>query len=303
MRVKKRRFKTEGYEHIYCRSANKAILFFDDIDRLAYYTAFSSRARKTGVVVLGLSIMFDHVHHLSAFTTADGMSSFMRDHLSFFALEYNEDMGKHGPVFEKAYGNAPKCGDKKIRTAIAYVANNHTEKKLCARVEECRWNFVAYLGSDYPYSERIQLDKASRKLRRSIAAVRSCDGPIGYRRLRNMFDGLNEKEKEQLTDFIITHYYPIDREAVLSFYGGDYQTMLTALNSNTGNEYDIQEDFDPDSHQIYTKMIDICKRSSYEHNLKRMQVATHTQKRFIADTLQKLTGATARQLQKFLALN
>ena len=118
-----------------------------------------------------------------------------------------------------------------------------------------------------------------------------------------MFDGLNEKEKEQLTDFIITHYYPIDREAVLSFYGGDYQTMLTALNSNTGNEYDIQEDFDPDSHQIYTKMIDICKRSSYEHNLKRMQVATHTQKRLIADTLQKLTGATARQLQKFLALN
>ena len=202
MRVKKRRFKAEGYEHVYCRSANKAILFFDDIDRLAYYTAFSSRARKTGVVVLGLSIMFDHIHHLSAFATADGMSSFMRDHLSFFALEYNEDMGKHGPVFEKAYGNAPKYGDKKIRTAIAYVANNHTEKKLCARVEECRWNFVAYLGSDYPFSERIQLDKASRKMRRSIAAVRSCDGPIGYRRLRNLFDGLNEKEKEQLKEQI-----------------------------------------------------------------------------------------------------
>ena len=72
MRVKKRRFKAEGYEHVYCRSANKAILFFDDIDRLAYYTAFSSRARKTGVVVLGLSIMFDHIHHLSAFATADG---------------------------------------------------------------------------------------------------------------------------------------------------------------------------------------------------------------------------------------
>lgn len=303
MRVKKRRFKAEGYEHIYCRSANKTILFFDDIDRLVYYTAFSSGARKAGVTVLGLSIMFDHIHHLSSFATSERMSSFMRDHLSFFALEYNEDMGKHGPVFEKAYGNAPKYGDKVIRTAIAYVANNHTEKRLCARVEDCRWNFVAYLGSDHPFSEKIQLDKASRKLRRSIASVRSCDGPIGYRRLRNMFEGLSEKEKEQLEDFIITKYYPIDREIVLSFYGGDYQTMLTALNSNTGNEYDIKEDYDSDSHLIYRKMIDICKRSSYQHNLKRMQMAPPAQKRLIADTLQKLTGATVRQLRKFLALN
>lgn len=302
MRVKKRRFKPEGYEHIYCRSADKTILFFDDIDRLAYYTAFSSRARKEGVTVLALAIMFDHIHHLSGFANADAMASFMRDHLSFFALEYNEDMGKHGPVFEKAYGNAPKSGTKRIRTSIAYIDNNHTEKQLCARVEECRWNFVAYLASDHPFSEKIQMDKASRKLRRAIAKVRACDGPIGYRRLRSMFDGLDKKETEQLTDYIISKYYPIDREAVLSYYGGDYQTMLTALNSNTGNEYDIKEDFDPGSHQIYVKMIDLCKRSSYRHNLKRIQVATPSQKRFIADTLIKLTDVNRHQLQKFLAL-
>ena len=303
MRVKKRRFKAEAYEHIYCRSANKTILFFDDIDRLAYYTAFSSQARKENVTVLALAIMFDHIHHLSGFSNPEDMASFMRNHLSFFALEYNHDMEKHGPVFEKAYGNAPKSGEKKIRTAIAYVDNNHVEKKLCARVEECRWNFVAYLGSDHPYSEKLQLDKASRKLRRAISSVRSCNGPIGYRRLRNLFDGLDPKEKEQLTDFIITHYYPIDREAVLSYYGGDYQTMLTALNSNTGNEYDFKEEFDPGSHQVYVKMIELCKRSSYRHNLKKMQVAPQSQKRFIAETLMRMTDANYHHLQKFLALN
>lgn len=302
MRVKNRRFKPEAYEHIYCRSADKSILFFDDIDRLVYFTAFSSRAKKEGVIVLALAIMFDHIHILSAFPNIDTMSSFMRDHLSFFALEYNDDMGKHGPVFEKAFGNAPKSGDKKIRTAIAYVDNNHSEKNLCARAEECRWNFVAYLASDHPFSEKLQLEKASRKLRRAVTAIRSCDGPLGYARLRNLFAGLDEKEKEQLTDYIITKYYPIDRDAVLSFFGGDYPTMLTALNANTGNEYDIREDFDPGSHQAYVRLIELCNRSSYRQNLKRIQLASTSQKTAIADTLMKLTGVNPQQLAKFLAL-
>ena len=52
---------------------------------------------------------------------------------------------------------------------------------------------------------------------------------------------LNERERSQLVDYIISVYNCIDYHFLTGCYGS-YQDMLLAVNSNTGSEYDIKEE-------------------------------------------------------------
>ena len=114
------------------------------------------------------------------------------------------------------------------------------------------------------------------------------------------------KRKIALTDagksyFVIFTYLPLDKEELFVLYG-DYENMLTAINSNTGSEYDIKEDFDNSPHTIYRDLLKVCLHSSFADNPKAMLVLRQSEKRRIADILQNKTGATFWQLKKFLGL-
>ena len=302
MRVRKRRIKENAFQHIYQNTVRGVLLFYSDMDRLVYYTAFAVAARKYQVQVLALSLMYDHTHSSVRLKDPSKMGDFVRDYTSFYAMEFNRDIGRHGPLFRCAYGNAPKVGAKQIRTNVAYIDNNAVEKQLYGKAEEDRWNLVAFLDSDHPFSMKIDRRHASRGLLRSLKRVEAfskANAYLPYHILRSLFDGLNEKEKEQLTDFILQVYLPIDKEEVFLLYG-DYQTLLTAVNSNTGSEYDIKEVFENEPHTIYRELIRVCQSSSYADNPKAMLVLPATKKKWIADILQQRTGATYYQLKKFL---
>jgi len=303
MRVRKRRFSGGVPEHIYIRGVRKQILFFDTIDRLVYYTRYAVTVRKKNIKTLALSIMYDHLHGLCVFENTTEMSELIRDHLSCFAREYNLDAERTGPLFECAFGSAPKESVKKTRSAIIYIGNNHVEKDLCKKAEDCRWSFVAYLNSDHPFSERIDKKHISDKLKLAISCVDSrCKAgiPLSYPALRSYYSGLNEVETEQLTDYIIVSYYPVDRQAVLSYFDGDYNTFLTALHSTTGNEYDIGEDYSVNSHQRIEQIIKLCTNSSFKGNIKRIQTQTKDKKGVIAGILRERTGASLHEIKKLL---
>ena len=78
---------------------------------------------------------------------------FMRDATRWYALLFNKYYGRKGSVFTPRFGSASKVGDKKVRTAIAYLYNNPVERKICVRAEAYRWNFLAYAGR-YPFGLR-----------------------------------------------------------------------------------------------------------------------------------------------------
>lgn len=303
MRVRKRKIVENVPEHIYVRGVRKQTLFFDDIDRLVYYTRYAVSARKRGVKTLALSIMYDHLHGLSIYEGFDGMSAHTRDCLACFARDYNVDADRKGPLFECAFGSAPKTSVKSIRSAIIYIGNNQVEKHLCDRAEECRWSFVAYLASNHPYSEAMDKNRMSDKLKLAVSCVDSREKanlPLSYPALRFYFKGLSAKETEQLKDYIIGKYYPIDKEEVLSFFDGDYEKLLTALHATSGNDYDIKEDYTVKSDEIFFHLIQCCTRSSFRHNLKRIQTETAERKRKIAEILKQKTGASEFELRKFL---
>lgn len=305
MRGHKRRMPPETFQHIYQRSINQFIIFYSREDRLVYFTIFAVLARTYRIVVLALALMFDHIHSLIQASERKTYATFIGVVTLTFALAYNRDSGRKGALFEKAYSNAPKRRDKDVRTCIAYNYNNSVEKKLFARAEEDRWNFLAYVDNPHPFSAPIDRKKASKKLIRSMEAAtryHKRNEYLDYPVVRALFDGLGVDEREQLLDFIISLYLPIDRERLLGFYKS-YEDMVIAINSNTGSEYDINEFFDPESHQDFAQMLEITGRSSFADDPRSIILAPLAQRRQIANTLLRLTGGSRNHVKRFLHLD
>ena len=304
MRGHKRKLPPDTFEHIYLRSVNQFVIFYSMEDRLVYYTVFSVLAKRYGITVLALALMFDHIHHLIKAVSEERYAKFVGVTTSTFAMAYNRDSGRKGPLFEKAYGNAPKRKEKDVRTGIAYDYNNSVEKRLFNRAEQDRWNLLAYIDSPHPFSKEIDRKTASQKLLRSMDAAVLYHGRnryLDYSVVRRLFDGLSPKEHEQLLDFIISLYLPVDKETLLSFYK-DYDAMVLAINSNTGKEYNLDEVYDPESHQDFARMLELLKRSSFAADPRSIILVPNEQKRKIAATLLSRTGGSLNHVKRFLHL-
>ncbi|MBP5487993.1 MAG: transposase [Bacteroidales bacterium] len=232
--------------HVYQRSVDWGVIFYTRHDCLVFYTLFSVFVRKYNVQVLGLAIMYNHFHILIAAQYRAQIEQFVSVITSLFARYYNDDTGLGGAVFHKSFGSSVKYNDKDIRTAAGYLYNNHTNKKLCDKADEIRWNFLPYAHNKYPFSDPIVLNKSRKVLRRAIKLIdslRKQELYLGYSFLRTIFKGLTPTEKEQVTDYIISSYSCIDFPTLECLYRS-YDEMVYSFNANTFNEYDITESKD-----------------------------------------------------------
>ena len=242
--MKKRKFVEGGLNHTYQRTVSGFNIFYEIEDYLVYYTIYSIMALKYEVVVYGLCLMIDHIHSLCVAKDRERFSRFMSHVANVFVREYNSEHGRSGALFDRPFGSAIKRGLKLIRTAISYLYNNPVERYLCKYAQEYRWNFLAYGQSPNPFSEPLVLRKSSAALRRAVKEVNASHMDkrhLTYAQLRRLLAPLDEKEKNQLVDHIATRYSVIRYDMLtIKCYDG-YQTMLTAINSNAGSEYDIDE--------------------------------------------------------------
>lgn len=303
MMKRKRRFYTDAATHVYQRAVNGFNIFYTLEDRLVFYTVFSHFVRKCRIKVSGLCLMIDHIHTLVHARTRQELSSFILLYTSLYARLFNASRRRNGRLFEKSFGSAPKCGDKKTRTAISYVLNNPVEKGMCGRAEDYRWNFLSYAETANPFSDAVKIEAASKPLRRAMSEVRRFrdeDMYLGYVVLRRLYKSLGAKDRERLTDYIITIYNPIDYGLAKSYYGS-YEDMLVAVNSNTGSEYNIHEEYNPYSDSVYQTISDFIQET-LKIDLWQIVSLSDEDKIRIADLLRKQLPVTNRQLCKFLHL-
>ena len=304
-RVRRRRFLEDEVHHIYQRTINRFNIFYDLEDYLVYYTIFSVAARQYGVIVLGLCLMFDHIHMLIKTGVRVRMSEFVRQVTCMFVREQNNDVGRKGSLFQARFGSAPKRGLKLLRTAIAYLFNNPVEKKLCARAEEFRWNFLAYAVSSHPFSDPLIIGQASRSLKRAIKEVdlaESEDRHLRYAQLKRLLSKLNERERMQLVDHIISIYNPFDYDEIIKCYGS-YEDMLTAINSNTGSEYDIKEERYKFSDMEYVRMIDILHDAAGLKDIRKVTGLAIDEKMRLLELLRKHLSCGNLPIAKFLHIH
>ena len=299
---RRRRFIPGECNHVYQRTINGFVLFYDLEDFLVCYMIMSVVARKYKVSILEICFMIDHIHLLIVAETCEELAAFLRDYTSVYVLEYNGAVGRKGQMFHKSFGSAPKKGEKKTRATIVYVGNNPVEKKLCKRAEEYRWNFLKYMSAAESDSVRMPEIGISRALRRCMNLVKAfskTNAYINYTLLRHLFEGLNDVEKESLTDYIIKCYSPFKANGISAYYE-NWEQMMMAMHSTTGSEHDIKETFHAGSDKIYQDMIGYLKKEYKINVVREVTVLPLDEKLRIADELKKHTGATPYEIKKFL---
>lgn len=301
---KRRRFYGGEVNHVYQRTTSGNNLFYGYEDFLTFFTIMSIAARSSQVKVIAMTLMYNHFHALIVAKSISQLSDFMNHACSWFARESNHFTGKSGQLLKKNFGSAPKWNDKDVRTAINYVGNNPVEKKICTCPEQYRWNFLQYAVTPNPFSEPLVLRRASKRMRRAVKEVVSMsrlDLPLKFNMIRRLFNGLDVAEIEQLVDFVIAEYNFIDYEAAISYYGS-YSKMLEAMNSNTGSEYDIQEEWNPDSDLTYQRMVEYVQKAMPDMPAGRVPSLPDAEKLKLSETFTHMS-ATPRQIARFLHLS
>lgn len=291
----------ETFLHVYQRTSDKGVFLYRIQERIMLYTIFCVVSRSRKITITALAFMFTHVHALiHNCSPADG-KSFMGKVLSTFTRELNQDSGRTGSLFGRASCSLKKNG-KAIRSSVAYVYNNSTEKKLYKRAIDDRWDFLAYALSDHPFSERITIRKASYRLEKSIQAVKGDYARGNYlklQRIRHLFKGLTGSETQQLIDYIIVKYSFIDYSLAINYFK-DFESMVTAIDSNTGSEYEIKEEFELGSDKPYARMCVFANSTGLLNDDMRIYRLTKAEKERLVQYLTMKTGAAPYQVFKFL---
>ncbi|MBR5100169.1 MAG: transposase [Bacteroidales bacterium] len=304
MKGRSRVFKVGALHHIYQRTINGYLIFYSVRDFLVFFTLFCTVARKYDIKVLGICLMYDHIHVLVVAGSKAAMSAFVCEYTCRFSRQRNRRYNREGDFFRHRYGSAPKVDEKKARTAIAYLYNNPVEKKLCRFAEEFQWDFLAYAKSDHPFSHPLRLNCASKPLRRAIAEVRQlrdADSPLRYEFIDRIIKNLSSEEILQLTDYIVVQYNCIDYSDLSSYYE-DFQSLLTAVHSNTGSEYQIKEIVLPGSDAIYKRMMTTIRKMTGCRDMREVLSLSDSEKQRLAWILAAETGATPRQISKMLQM-
>ena len=300
----RRKFVNEEVNHTYQKTVSGFNVFYEVEDYLVYYTIFSVMSVRYGITIYGLCLMIDHLHSLVRAPDASVFSRFMSNVTIQFVKEFNKARRRTGGLFCENFGSAPKLGTKFLRTAIAYLFNNPVERFLCRSAQEYRWNFLAYAVSDHPFSEPLVLRAASRKLR---SAIKEVDGTatrnrhLTYVQLKRLLKGLERKERNQLIDYIVVRYNVIRYDILTTKCYDGYENMLIAINSNTGSEYEIQEQKWSRSDTEYRDLYQYVHSCGYDDAGDIISLDTDTKLTLMMDMMRK-TRASKLQICKYLHL-
>lgn len=245
-------------QHIYQRGKDHGVIFYTTEDRLVYYTLAAVNAKKYSIIVPAASIMFTHLHQSVIAASLENIRAYLHDTGTSFTRLYNNRYKRKGKLFERLPGRAQKFGAKDKRSNLIYVYNNHVEKGLCRQASEERWSFLAYAASDHPFSKPIMLSKASSSIRKALHLIDrriAKQKGLEYTDLDKVTASLTEEEIEQFIDYVISRYALIDFGYATAFFG-TLDNMILAINSTTGGEYEINEDY---TRYKDTAYIELCK--------------------------------------------
>ncbi len=89
--------------HIFQRARNGFVVFYNVKDSLFFITSFCIIARRHGVKVLALCLMYNHVHILLDTDDKESIRLFIKELMSYFCKSYNRRYGLSGVLFD-SYG-------------------------------------------------------------------------------------------------------------------------------------------------------------------------------------------------------
>lgn len=246
--------------------------------------------------------MPNHVHSNEEAPSEEAFFNFQMDLNRVYTKQYNSEHKRSGRLFLKPFGFAPKTVGKRVRDNIAYIVNNPVVGKLSKTIDSYRWNLMAYRSTDHPFSEKILLNKATYRLRRSLGLLQYYYDnmiPLNYACQRMLFEGLSSKEAAQLTDRIIFMHNFLDYGAMADYYQGDIEKAVMTISANSGSEHDIPEDFE--DYSVYKTMSQLAMKAGADLKQCNFEIWPVDELAQLADRI-SWAGFSSKQIRKFLHL-
>ena len=285
--------------HLYLKALEGNVLFYKTEDYLFFLTLLYVLAKRYGIRVEAVCIMFNHSHIFISPVPQDVFEAFLRDLQAIFAKRYNEEYHHQGPLMMPG-GYAPKGSHKSTISCLIYILNNPVAGRLVHNAADYKWNMLAYQMSEHPFSERLVKRESRSRMRRALQLVDVCFNQgkyLSYSIQKQIFRGLTPLEKKQTVDYIVNKYYPLAKDVINKRFG-NYETATIALNASTGSEHDMYEPWE--DYSVYAKMLRSTMSSRLDHHNFRFHEMD-------ADDLVELThlllgtpGATSLHLKRFL---
>ena len=247
-------FHKGAYQHVYQITSDGGIAFYDAIDCLVYFTEFCVKSQQYNVEVDCVAIMRNHLHFGLRANELRDISLLIGSSASYYTRSFNKK-GRLKVSF-KTYDRDEKIDSKQRRNNIIYIANNPVEKKACSKAIEYKWNFLAYSNNSNPFSICPVISKSSIIFRNAISCVRLLHQkrkPLNYYFFNSIMPKLNSSEKLQLVDYIISTYSVINHKATEAEFKSR-EDMIIAINSTTGSEYNIHEEFSKEDYKHYNEI-------------------------------------------------
>ena len=108
------------YQHVYQNTVEGVLLFYDNTDRMIFFTILSVLSERYGIRIIAVSLMPDHYHLLVEASGRYPIVNFIRTLNSVYAKAFNRTINRKGRIFNKEFGCAPKrtpCELPLFRTA------------------------------------------------------------------------------------------------------------------------------------------------------------------------------------------
>ena len=292
------------YQHVYQNTVNGYLLFYTPADRIVFITIMSVLSARYGIKIIAVSLMPDHYHLLVEAPGRYALINFIRTLDSVYAKAFNRSVGRHGRLFNKDFGCAPKRTPKEIISCINYILNNPLVKFLDDKVETSRWNYLAYALSKNPFSRPLKLYEAGTSLLKAVKGVdtiRNNERWMTYDILNRMNSRLSPAECLQLEDYIISSFLCADYDKASMFYGS-LEKMALAANYNSGSEYAFAEDMETKDDRAYKQMTDYLLDRKGFKDIKDVLSLEIERRIDLAIELRIGVCQSTRQVEKFLLL-
>lgn len=296
------RFYREGCpHHLYLKALEGNVLFYKTEDYLLFLTLLYVLAKRYGIKIEAVCIMFNHAHIFIRPAPRDVFEAFLRDLQAIFAKRYNEEYHCPGPLMMPG-GYAPKVSRKGIVSCLIYILNNPVAGRLVHSAAEYKWNLLAYHISENPFSKRLVKRESRSRMRRALQLVDVCFDKgeyLSYSIQKQVFKGLTLLEKKQAVDYIVNKYYPSDKDVMNKYFGG-YETATIALRASAGSEHDMYEAWE--DYSVYARMLRSTMSSGVDHHNFRFHEMDADDLTSLAVLLSGVHGSTPEHLKRFLHL-
>ena len=111
---------------------------------------------------------------------------------------------------------------------------------------------------------------------------------------------IQREEMKIVIEYIMELYFPFAVKETLQYYKS-YEDMITAINSNTGSEYEIKEKHYGKTDVPYREIIACLKEMGFS-DVRSVLTMNSCQRQELVDHLKKQTSASYTQIRKFLQI-